>query len=145
MEIFTEESLDKLSKKQIISIALPCQNKLESTKLQLLEEMKKISELHKKMEVELNNAKEDILFLSKKQTETERHCWESMQYSRRECVGITTGVEDNVLEKKVIEIFEKIGCSITEENIESCHRYNRYGNVIVKLSKRKDCQKVFEM
>ena len=57
---------------------------------------------------------------------------------------VQTDIEENVLDKKVIEIFEIICCSITEENIESCHRYNRYGNVIVKLSKRKDCQQVLQ-
>ena len=147
MATFTEESLDKLNKKQIISIALSCQKKLENTNTQLLDEMRKITESHKKMEVELGNAKEDILFLSKKLTETERHCWENSQYSRRECVdvvGLPTDVEDDALEKTVIALFGKIGWDISEGNIESCHRYNRHGNVIVKLSKRKDIQKILQ-
>ena len=79
-------------------------------------------------------------------TTLERQCWAHVQYSRRECldiVGIPHEVSGEVLEENVLKIFEKLGCDISPDRIEACHRVGRTTDtVIVKFSKRKDCQHV---
>ena len=70
-----------------------------------------------------------------------RQCLANAQYSRRECLGILgipCEVSGEVLEE-VLNIFEKLGCSISPDDIESCHRISKKSNtVIVKFSQRKD-------
>ena len=44
---------------------------------------------------------------------------------------------------RVVNIFEKLGCNISTEHIEACHRISKKNTtVIVKFSQRKDCQQV---
>ena len=44
--------------------------------------------------------------------------------------------------ESVIEILDKLGCSIDAEGIEACHWVSQnYKTVIVKFSRRKDWQK----
>ena len=72
----------------------------------------------------------------------------SRMHSRQECldiVGIPREVSREVLEEKVLNIFDKIGCSIFSDHIESYHRISKKVNtVIVKFSRRKDCQQVWQ-
>ena len=50
-------------------------------------------------------------------------------------------LDDNSLEEKTIQVFEKVGC-----NIEACHRITkRNDRVIVKSSRRKDYQQVLSV
>ena len=82
-------------------------------------------------------------------TTLERQCWANAQYSRRECfdiVGIPRKVSEEVLEEKVLKIFGKLACDISPDCIEACHRVGRTTDtVIVKFSKRKDCQHVWSV
>ena len=58
----------------------------------------------------------------------EHQCWANAQYSRREClelVGVPRSVSDGHLEKKVLKIFEKVGCPVEGNNIETCHRISK--------------------
>ena len=59
--------------------------------------------------------------------------------SRRECLdieGIPRKVSEEVLEEKVLNIFYKIGCSISPDHIESCHLISkRSDTVFVKFSR----------
>ena len=75
-----------------------------------------------------------------------RQCCANSQYSRREClelVSVPRSVSDGDLEKKVLKIFEKVGCHIEGNNIEVCHQINKKNErIIVKFSRRKDCQNV---
>ena len=68
----------------------------------------------------------------------ERQCWANAQYLRRECldiVGIPREVSGEVMEEKVLNIFDRIGCSISPDNIESCHLISQKSDtVIVKFS-----------
>ena len=79
----------------------------------------------------------------------ERQCWANAQYSRREyldVVGIPSEVGADVLEEKVLNIFGKLGCDIPSERIEACHRISKKSStVIVKFTKRKDCQQVWSV
>ena len=76
----------------------------------------------------------------------ERQCWANAQYSRCEClglVGVPHSVSDGNLEGKVLKIFEKVSCPIEGNNIETCHRISKKNeSIIVKFSRRKDCQNV---
>ena len=52
-------------------------------------------------------------------------------------------MDDNILEEKIIQVSEKVGCSIDSSNIEACHRITKKNDrVIVKFFRRKDCQRV---
>ena len=49
--------------------------------------------------------------LTKRIETLERQCWANAQYSRKEClevVGIPRQVDDNLLETKILSIFEKV-------------------------------------
>ena len=51
-----------------------------------------------------------------------------------------------VLEEKVLSIFGKLGCDISPDLIEACHRIGRTNDTaIVKFSRRKDCQHVWSI
>ena len=79
----------------------------------------------------------------------ERQCLANAQYSRRECldiVGIPPEVSGEVLKKKVLNIFVKLGCDISPDGIEACHCVGRTKDtVIVKISRRKNCQHVWSV
>ena len=58
-------------------------------------------------------------------------------------IGIPSEMNADVLEKKVLNIFGKLGCDIPPERIEACHRISKKSStVIVKFTRRKDCQQV---
>ena len=80
--------------------------------------------------------------LNKRFVVTERKSYANEQYSRNECVevsGIPGSVNHEDLEKKVLDVFSKIGANIATDKIEACHRISaRNSNVIVKFSNRKD-------
>ena len=140
MASYNEESLELLNKKSLVSIILSLQNKLETVKDKLVEEFKQIKD---KIEADLSVTKQVNDLLVTRVTNLERQCRANAQYSRRECleiVGIPSNVSHQNLENKVIEVFSKVGCIITNENIEARHRINQNSDrTIVKLSRRKDC------
>ena len=78
---------------------------------------------------------------------TERKCWASEQYSRREQLeisGIPGSASDNALEDKIQGVLRGIDTEVDTKTIESCHRLKGKGSkgrVILKLSKRKDAKK----
>ena len=52
----------------------------------------------------------------------------------------------DVLEEKVLNIFGKLGCDIPPERIDPCHRISKRSSpVIVKFTRRKDCQQVWSV
>ena len=87
--------------------------------------------------------------LEKYVTELQRQCWANAQYSRRECLeiaGIPQNIDHSQLEDKVIQVLNKVGSSITSENVEACHRISsKNDRVIIKFSRRKDCQEVLSV
>lgn len=62
----------------------------------------------------------------------------------RECldiIDIPGEVEEDVLEEKVVNIFEKLGCNIPPNRIEDCCKVSKKSEtVIVKFSCRTCCQ-----
>ena len=62
------------------------------------------------------------------------------QYSRRECldiVGIPREVSGEVLEETVLNIFDKIGCIISPDHIESCNRISKMQRTVSKSGRSK--------
>ena len=61
-------------------------------------------------------------------------------------MGIPYEVFGEVLEKKVLEIFGKLGCDISPDCIETCHPVGRTTDtLIVKFSKGNDCHYVWSI
>ena len=141
MVAYTEGTLDKLSKKELIGITLSLQNKVEqytNVNNDALDEIRKFIENFVKLESEINiNTR-----LNKRVIDMERQCWANAQYSRRECLevaGIPRDVSNENLESKVLEVFSKVGCEILSRDTEACHRLTNNDRVIVKFLQRKDC------
>ena len=61
-------------------------------------------------------------------------------------VGILRQVDDKHLEVQVLSIFQKVGCAITPEFIDGCHRLGKNNDrVIVKFTRRMDCRQVLQV
>ena len=57
-------------------------------------------------------------------------------------MGVPRKVSGEVLDDKILNIFGKIGCDISPDRIEACHRVGRTNDtVIVMFSRRKDYQR----
>ena len=149
MANYTEDCLDKLLKKDLISIILSQQRKTDQDNIGWLDEICKLIDNFSKLEADMTIAKNINILLSQRVVYLERQCCANAQYSRREClevVGIPRSVDDNILEEKVIQVFKKVGCKINSSNIEACHRITKKNDrVKVKFSRRKDCQRVLSV
>ena len=147
MATYTGDSLDKLRKQDLISIVLSLQPKLEDNTV--LEEVRKLNGSISKLHAELVVTKNFNNLLVTRLYTLERQCWTNAQYSRRECldtVGVPREESGEVLEEKVLNIFGKLGCDISPDRIEACHRVGRTNDTaIVKFSRRKDCQHVWSV
>ena len=116
--------------------------------IKILEEVRKLNDKFINLESQLLVKKNVNSLLQQRVTDLEIQCWANAQYSRRECLevaGISESVKQDELEYKVLRIFKKVGCDIPSDNIEACHRVGRHNNVIIKFSKRKDCQQIFSV
>ena len=153
MASYTNDSLDKLCKQELIPIVLFLQSKLDKVKNEannkVLEEVSSLSDTITKLSSELSITKNVNTILSSRLVTLERQCGANAQYSRRECldfVSIPREVSGEALEETVLNIFDKLGCSISPDHIESCHRISKKSDtVIVKFSRRKDCQQVWQV
>ena len=156
MPQYTEESLDKLLKRELIPIVLSLeehkrslQDRMSEVNNEVVEEMHKFNENFSKLQSELSVAKRVNNELTKQIATLERQCWANAQYSRKKCVevvGIPHQVDDKHLEAKVLSIFQKVGCSIAPESIDDCHRLGKNNDqVIVKFTRRKDCKQVLQV
>ena len=139
MSKYTEETLDKLLKKDLISMVLSQQAKTDAANSQIMDQIRQLNEDFEKLQFELTVAKQVNSVLSERLVSMERQCWANAQFYRREClelVGVPRSVSDENLEEKVLEIFEKVGCPIEGNNIEACHRISKKnGRIIVKFSR----------
>ena len=112
-----------------------------------MEEIPKLSDAILKLQSDLAVSRHMNSLLSNRLTSIEPQCWANAQYSRRECldvIGIPSKVGADILEEKVLSIFRKLGCDIPPERIEASHRISKKSStVIVKFTKRKDCQQIW--
>ena len=118
MSEYTEESLDKMLKRDLIPIVLNLQSTIadkNNSNNELLEEIRKFNDNFSKLQSELAVTKQVNTELTKRIVTLERQCWANAQYSRKECLevaGIPRQVDGNLLETKLLSIFEKFGCKI---------------------------------
>ena len=115
----------------------------------VLEEVRKLNESISKLHAELAVTKNVNNLLITRLSTLEKQCWANAQYPRRECLdiaGIPRELSGDNLEEKVLNIFGKLGCDISPDCIEECHHVGRTNDtVIVKFSRRKDCQHVYSV
>ena len=130
----------------MIPIVLSLQSQLDQANNKVLQEFSKLNDIFSKSKFELSVTKQVNSLLSSRLVNMERHCWARAQYSRRECldiINIPSEVKADVLEEKVINTFEKLGCNISSNRAEACHRVSkRSATVVVKSIRRKGCQQV---
>ena len=124
MSQYTEEALDKMLKRELIPIVLSLQNKITEDNNAMLQEIRKFNDNFAKFQAELVVTKRVNSELCKRIVTVERQCWANAQYSRKECLevaGIPRQVDDKNLIKKVLSIFQRIGCTIDPTFIDDCH------------------------
>ena len=95
MPQYTEESLDKLLKKELIPIVLSLeeqnrslQSRMSEVNNEVVEKMRKFNENSSKLQSELSIDKRVNTELTKRIVTLERQCWVNAQYSRKECVEV---------------------------------------------------------
>ena len=122
----SEAALKKLSKYEIVSLALDCQNKFDSTLTSIRKELSDLKKVFEKLGSDLFVARQVNLVLRERVTSLERPCWSSSQYSRRECLeltGIPETSDNNALESTVLKIFERMELKV-DPNVEGYHWIN---------------------
>lgn len=141
----SENELKELNKKQLVAMVIELKSEnanLRDLSIKLKDIDEKISKIQSDLEISRNVSN----LLQEKVICLERKLADQSQYSRRECLevsGIPVSVTDVNLEEKVLSIFKKIDCEVSNKDIESCHRIgNKKGTTIVKLSRRKDVKKI---
>ena len=81
MANYTEDGLDKLLKKDLISIILSQQRKIDQDNIGWLDEICKLNDFSK-LEADVKIAKNINNLLSQRVVDLERQCWANAQYSR---------------------------------------------------------------
>ena len=155
MAALAEESLNKLSKTDLVALAVNLQDKMETMKSNLNEKVCNLTEEAQKMNTNFELLRSDFSatriennFLDERLIALKRQCWANAQYSRRECLEITaipSSVSDKDLEEVVCKAITKAGVDITEDDIEDCHRVGNKGRPIIKFDKRKVSRQVLSV
>ena len=111
MANYTNDGLDKLLKKDLISIILSQQRKIDQDDIGWLDEIRKLNDNFSKLEADVTIAKSINNLLLQGVADLERQCWANAKYSIREyleVVEIPRSVDDNILEEKVIQVFKNL-------------------------------------
>ena len=141
-------SLIKLTREELVNILPDYQQKFDNSLGSINAELLELKTKFTKMESDLTISRNVNVKLMERLVVTERKCWANEQYPRRKCLeisGIPESVSDNALEDKIQGVLRGIDAEVDTENIESCHRLKGKGSkgrVILKLSKRKDAEKI---
>ena len=122
---------------------------MRSVNNEILDEERQLNQKFSQLEAENCVVKQANSLLLKRLVDMARQCWANAQYSRREClevVGIPDSVQNNELEDKVLTIFKKIGSEVSPRDIEAfCRLKKDNDRVIVKFSRRKDCEEIISV
>ena len=155
MAALTEESLNKLSKTDLVEFAVNLQDKMETMKSNRNEKVSNLTEEVQKLNTNFELLKSDFSAtrternsLNEKLIALERQCWVNAQYSRRECLeitGIHSSVSDRDLEEVVCKAITKAGVDITADDIEDCHRVGNKGQTIIRFDNRKVSRQVLSV
>ena len=155
MAALTEESLNKLSKTDLVAFAVNLQDKMETMKSNLNEKVSNLTEEVQKLNTNFELLKSDFsatrienISLNERLIAFERQCWANVQYSRQECLevtGIPSSVSDKDLEEVLCKVITKAGVDITADDIEDCHHVGNKGQTIIKFGKRKVSRQVLSV
>ena len=145
----SEEALLKLTKDELVNLSLDYQNKFTSTLARIESDISNLRKDFKKIEADLVITRTVNLKLRERVVSLERQCWSNSQYSRRECLeisGFPESLKNEDLEETVLKVFEELNVVVYPSNVEDCHWVaSRTSNkVIIKLSRRKDANKIAE-
>ena len=130
------------------TLALDYQSKFDSTLAGIRNELSDLRKDFKKLGSDLSVTRQVNSVLRERVTSLERQCWRNSQYSRHECLELTSFPEtsdSNTLESTVFKIFEKLEVKVDPSNVEDCQwisSKNGPKRVIVKVSKRKDASTI---
>ena len=83
---YTKETLDKLLKKDIVSIVLSQQTQMDAANSEIMDQIRKFNENFEKLPSELIVEKHLNSVLSERLVSMECQCWANAKYSRRECL-----------------------------------------------------------
>ena len=120
----TEAVPNKLTKPELVQLLLNTEANMGAQISILTAEVREWSSYLKKVETDVVTVKSVNSKLVEQLVQTERHCWEKAQYSRREClelIEIPTSVKDNVFEERVCGFFHELGTEIGQRGIQACH------------------------
>ena len=120
----TEVSLSKLTKEELVRIALDFQQKHDLLLNKINSDLTDLRKSYNRIESELSVSRNVTSNQRKQIEELQRQCWSNEQYSRRECLeiaGIPNDTKNEKLEETVLNIFSKIDVGVKLEDIEACH------------------------
>ena len=141
MTKLSEESLNKLTKPELIALSMNLQEKNESIQHDVKDKVRELKECVKKIEGELALSKNISELLSDRLVNMERQYWADSQHSTREYVEVA-GIPQSVPASDLERILKKVGMEVPAKDIDACHRIGKQGRIIVKFLRRKDCQQV---
>ena len=147
MAALTEESLNKLSKTDLVALVVNLQDKTENMKSNVNEKVSNLNAEVLKLNTNFELLKPDFSAtriennsLNERLIALERHCWANAQYSRREyleIIDIPSSVSNEDLEELVCKAITKAGVNINAEVIEDFRRVGNKGQTIIKFGTRK--------
>ena len=138
----------KLTRAELANIVLDYQHKFDNSLGSIDAELLELKTKFTKMESDLTISWNVNVKLMERLVVLERKCWANEQYSRRECLQISSipeSVSDNAIEDEIQGVLRGIDAEVETENTELCHHLNgkrSKGRVILKHSKRKDAEKI---
>ena len=142
--VIPKESPLKFLEDKFAALEIKISLQIDNAKIDIIQTLQQENERLKK---ELGNTKEQL-------TLVEKDVVELQQYIRRnhvEVVGIPHHVDDNNLEGKLIEAFNKLeGINIEQNDIEACHRLKQKqgvagpARVIIRFVNRKNAEKLLK-
>ena len=145
---YTESSLMRLNKEDLIRMLLDYQGKFNLILDKLKNDLNKLKTKFCKFESDLHISWNVNDKMSDKLVVTERKCHVSEQYSRREGLEISdipAEVGDKDIKKKVQEIFDAIKAPVNTDLVEDFHRIPSKDSpkkVIFQTKPRKDSRRV---
>ena len=148
MAALTEESLNKLSKTNLVALAVNLQDKMETMKSNLNEKFSNLTEEVQKLNTNFELLMSDFSennSLNERLIALDRQWWSNVQYSRWECfeiTGIPFSVSEKDLKEVVCKAITKAGVDITADGIANCHRVGNKGQTIIKFGERKVSRQV---
>ena len=116
MSQYKEEALDKMLKRELISIVVLLHNKISEDNNAMLQEMRKFNDSFAKLQAELVVTKRVNSELCKRIVTMKRQCWANVQYSKRECLevaGIPRQVEDKNLKQTCCQFSRGLATPLT--------------------------------